>query len=748
MQKLIKADDFDINACSENETVTPRTIVLLADGKVIFDFKDVDVQKLQFQSLLKHKQTKTKEQKMHLLFHSLALTILWCAEYNLDSFTPLEISDDLQNLLMEMCEKNIIDPDQLQSRCEASSSAPHLFREALARLYHYVMGSSDELHRYSNNYFIQNKLSMMPSTKLSCKDFINPGLNELKLLGQTYSIATEDSIAGSSSQQSLSSSTNQQTSSEQSKHHESLKKMLTLSQPHKSILQCGADLPVICIDNCDENSATCCSLQVVFLNRIRMKIVLGGTQRVTVRKVLVAVLNHLKFTQDCSTFALSILNDNEYLFLEKDLVLSKALPPNVTTLHLKIMFYPTNIAALRSSHLEAIYMQTRADVVDEKLACSHDDVLNLCSFALQCEIDDYKADYGLNYYLIEDYACKTAINQLGVSYIRSQASTMHRQLAGIGPNEARLLFLRRCQNLEEYGTHVYRIYRHRSCKDEENLWMGVGPRGLCVFEMKRRNGIRIKKHSHRWNNLKKFAWKSKKLSMILREPADEKLKFYHKTNLRTKYLGQLSAAMHEYYVSERPINQFSSLALFDDITRLSSPALDVITTTTRHSTSTRDISSLSSFSSSLGNEEASVHLTDMPTARSSVVTQDSSCKSSPSKETNTTAAAYLLSPLRKFSKRADKLKFSLSSSSSGSGKHRAMSPSSSCDLLSITRLSNVLDDEAVLEREGGVTVGNSSANQDAVAKDDVSSRSKMYKLLSDENDTDESESMPSHEADC
>lgn len=115
VQKLIKADDFDINACSENETVTPRTIVLLADGKVIFDFKDVDVQKLQFQSLLKHKQTKTKEQKMHLLFHSLALTILWCAEYNLDSFTPLEISDDLQNLLMEMCEKNIIDPDQLQS---------------------------------------------------------------------------------------------------------------------------------------------------------------------------------------------------------------------------------------------------------------------------------------------------------------------------------------------------------------------------------------------------------------------------------------------------------------------------------------------------------------------------------------------------------------------------------------------------------------------------------------------------------
>ena len=36
-------------------------------------------------------------------------------------------------------------------------------------------------------------------------------------------------------------------------------------------------------------------------------------------------------------------------------------------------------------------MQVRADVIDERLRCSHDDALGICSLALQCEVGDYKA---------------------------------------------------------------------------------------------------------------------------------------------------------------------------------------------------------------------------------------------------------------------------------------------------------------------------------------------------------------------
>ena len=79
---------------------------------------------------------------------------------------------------------------------------------------------------------------------------------------------------------------------------------------------------------------------------------------------------------------------------------------------------------------------------------------------------------------------------------------------------------------------------------------------------------------------------------------------------------QLIKETHSYYLKETPVNKFSSLALFDDITKLSSPSLGgggggtggalshysdsrLMSNTFDTNSSMKDISSLSSFSSSV-----------------------------------------------------------------------------------------------------------------------------------------------------
>jgi len=390
-----------------------------------------------------------------------------------------------------------------------------------------------------------------------------------------------------------------------------LSRLLVFSKEHISIFQYEMDSHIVNVDS-EIDTSIMYVVEVLFLNRIKLKINYRGVTSVS--KIISAVIEHLKFKVDSSYFTLSFLEDSEYYFIEKNSCLHKVLPIEVKTLHLKVLFFPTNIDKMQPSLLQAIYMQVRADVIDERLRCSHDDALGICSLALQCEVGDYKADFGLNYYNIEEYTCKHIIEQLGISYVRSQASVMHRQLAGIGQNDAKIMFLRRCQNLPEYGMHLHRLYKVKPCKTENSIWLGVGPPGLTLFEIKRHR-MRTIQQVYKWKVLKKVCYKNKKVILVIQEP-ELKLKFYQISHTRAKYMVQLIKETHSYYLKETPVNKFSSLALFDDITKLSSPSLGgggggtggalshysdsrLMSNTFDTNSSMKDISSLSSFSSSV-----------------------------------------------------------------------------------------------------------------------------------------------------
>lgn len=66
-------------------------------------------------------------------------------------------------------------------------------------------------------------------------------------------------------------------------------------------------------------------------------------------------------------------------------------------------------------------------------------------------------EYGLNYYAIEEYIFDT--HHLGVAYVRSQVCVLHRQLAGIDAVQSMRMYLLRCQQVEEYGAHTYKVYK-------------------------------------------------------------------------------------------------------------------------------------------------------------------------------------------------------------------------------------------------------------------------------------------------
>jgi len=70
-------------------------------------------------------------------------------------------------------------------------------------------------------------------------------------------------------------------------------------------------------------------------------------------------------------------------------------------------------------------------------------------------VQEFKA----RYFVMEDFVPAHVVSQLGVDHVRHEVSLLHRQLAGIGKQQAQALFLKKCSGFEEYGMNFHKVYR-------------------------------------------------------------------------------------------------------------------------------------------------------------------------------------------------------------------------------------------------------------------------------------------------
>jgi len=145
---------------------------------------------------------------------------------------------------------------------------------------------------------------------------------------------------------------------------------------------------------------------------------------------------------------------------------------------------------------------------------------------------------------------------------------LHRQLAGIDAVQSMRMYLLRCQQVEDYGAHTYKVYKNKKKYDEGVSKLLIGPKGLVCSDMKRKKSKNNKKIVL-WTSLKHLVLKGRKLKLL--QKSEENLKLYLKNSVKAKYIHQLVIESYNFYSSAKPCSKFSTLALFDGITKLSSP---------------------------------------------------------------------------------------------------------------------------------------------------------------------------------
>ena len=84
---------------------------------------------------------------MHLQFQDVAMTLLWCAAYNLDESKPLDISSSLQTLLTSLCEQpDICTTDHIKEVCNQQfTTKPINDSETIAKLHSTIFGNIEEV---------------------------------------------------------------------------------------------------------------------------------------------------------------------------------------------------------------------------------------------------------------------------------------------------------------------------------------------------------------------------------------------------------------------------------------------------------------------------------------------------------------------------------------------------------------------------------------------------------------------------
>ncbi|EPY73253.1 protein tyrosine phosphatase, non-receptor type 13-like isoform 1 [Camelus ferus] len=210
-------------------------------------------------------------------------------------------------------------------------------------------------------------------------------------------------------------------------------------------------------------------------------------------------------------FGLAYLKGKEFFFLDAETRLCKIAPegwseqprkrssPKTFTLFLRIKFFVSHGGLLQHSWTRhQFYLQLRKDILEERLYCNDEMLLQLGVLALQAEFGSYPEEVeNTAYFRVEDYIPASLIERMTALRVQAEVSEMHRLSPVLWGEDAELEFLRVTQQLPEYGVLVYQVLPEKT-RPEGEMALGICAKGVIVYERKKfiiTSSITGKKHT-------------------------------------------------------------------------------------------------------------------------------------------------------------------------------------------------------------------------------------------------------------
>ncbi|KAM4851852.1 FERM and PDZ domain-containing protein 2-like [Thomomys bottae] len=308
--------------------------------------------------------------------------------------------------------------------------------------------------------------------------------------------------------------------------------------------------------------------------------------RSTVGAVFNAVMAFANL-RETTYFCLAYVKGKEFFFLDNETRLCKIAPEgrreqwlktslHTFTLFLRIKFFVGHCGLLQHSLTRhQFYLQLRKDILEERLHCSDEMLLQLGALALQAEFGNYPKEQveSKAYFRVEDYIPASLLDRMTALQVQAELSKMHRLSAELWREDAELEFLRVTQQLPEYGVFIYRVFPEKK-RLEREMALGICARGVIVYEVE--NNSRITTSWFLWREIGKISTCRKKFT-ITSSITGKKYTFVTDSAKICKYLLGLCSAQHTFNAkmeSRHPCNLLTDQDKFLQMASLS-PALQI-----------------------------------------------------------------------------------------------------------------------------------------------------------------------------
>ncbi|XP_053330887.1 FERM domain-containing protein 6 isoform X1 [Spea bombifrons] len=284
------------------------------------------------------------------------------------------------------------------------------------------------------------------------------------------------------------------------------------------------------------------------------------------QELLVQVCDLLRL-KDCHLFGLSVIQNNEHVYMELSQKVYKYCPKEwkkeaskgidqfgpPMIIHFRVQYYVENGRLISDRTARYYYYwHLRKQVLLSQCLQREEAYFLLAAFALQADLGNFKRNkhYG-KYFDPEAYFPPWVIKKRGKDYILKHIPNIHRDQFALTVSEAHLMYIKEAARLEDVAVHYYRLYKDKR-ETEASLILGLTLRGIQIFQ-----SIGDEKQllfDFPWTNVGKLVFVGKKFEILPDGlPSARKLIYYTGCSMRSRHLLQLLSNSHRLYMNLQPV---------------------------------------------------------------------------------------------------------------------------------------------------------------------------------------------------
>ncbi|XP_067344248.1 FERM and PDZ domain-containing protein 2 isoform X2 [Channa argus] len=567
------------NMCS---VLSPGSVLLSASGSLAFKScarcEDVDLFRAPEVQQGHAASTSSAAEKM--VVYSLGMTLYWCADYHLPQNQPIQLSAELEGLLLSMCDDLSVRRTNLLTVLETcdlhhrAAMLPHVecligqlvedtYRNSVDHMSVAENGSQltdrsqmvrDKLHRgpcRNSTWVLKRKVfktrSFSGAANPSETTRILPGSRHRENYGSWQQLRRSPCSPYMDGNRNSNSRSIKQLESTTSLTDKKLKDLgpefiKMLDEP-----QIVLELPGSIVSKKGKSPSTLRELSVMMPNGQSLLVKCEVDSRGG--DVFDMIMAHSNFVEHFY-FGLAYIDDNEFFFVDNDTKISKIAPdswkkvPTVMfVLYFRVKFFVNDISLLLHQQTRhQYYLQLRRDLLEDRLSCHEETALYLGALALQTEYGDCMPEvYGKNYYRPDQYVSKNMMEKRALPYIRGELLRLHTSNAQMLTEESELEFLKVCQQLPEYGVFFHHVMHEKRFLEGEII-LGVCAKGVIVYDVK--DGFKSTSQTFYWRETATIS--SHRRKFVIESRGSKKYTFITERSKIAKYLCNLCSAQHKF----------------------------------------------------------------------------------------------------------------------------------------------------------------------------------------------------------